>query len=88
MLETDDRVDYSDRADWWDCIKGFAIAQQDYPLGIGVNGSGVNQTIDIKKSIVGHKPMWEIPPRDLRRVMSKLRTTYQRMKKRHRNGKV
>jgi len=80
--------DYSDSKDWNDCVSSFAKAQLDFPEGVGFNNSGFEKVINIKKAIVGHRPLWEIPPREFRRVIYKLRTTYQKIKKASENGKI
>jgi len=62
--------DYSDEREWWNLIERYAESQCYLPIDL---------TIEIKVKHAGRKtPMWEIPPRTLRRIVNELRRIYKR----------
>lgn len=82
-------VDYSHEQAWNDCVGRFAIAQMDFPEGIGIKGNGIEKVIQIKNDVVGRLPLWEIHPRSFRKIIHKLRVAYKKLKTSEKeNGKI
>ncbi len=75
-------MDYTDRKRWWDLIQKYAIAQQDYP-----NGIGLNNVLRVKAMVVKECPLEEVSPSDLSVIMKKCREKYLRIKSTYDNDK-
>ena len=69
-------MDYSGSKAWQKCAKSYALAQLDYPDGIGIP-----TTLHIKRNYLGGTDLRHVPPEKFRRLLNKFRHYYIRMRK-------
>jgi hypothetical protein len=75
-----DRKDYLGNTLWWDLSKRYALAQLDFPEGLGMN-----RTLEIKKRLmIGW--LTKIPPEKLQELIDEFRREYSRLKQKHDRG--
>ncbi len=66
---------------WWDLTKAYSLAQLDYPEGLGMR-----RVLIMKDQMFGWRPLHEIPPQELQKLINKLREAYVKLNHRADSG--
>ena len=71
-------MDYSGSKSWQKCAKSYALAQLDYPDGIGIGA-----TLIIKRNYLGGTDLRHVSPERFRTLLNKFRNYYIEHRKRY-----
>tara|TARA_R100000742_G_C4267998_1_gene86284 strand:+ start:590 stop:814 length:225 start_codon:yes stop_codon:yes gene_type:complete len=69
-------VDYSGSKVWQKCSRSYALAQLDYPEGIGIKPS-----LHIKRDYIGDTDLRHVSPEKFKSLLNKFRHYYIQMRK-------
>jgi len=67
------KPDYSGDIRWEACRKAYSRAQLDYPEGLGMK-----KVLQVKRSILGWLPIWQVPIERLETLIDRLRIEYKK----------
>ena len=70
--------DYSGDVRWEACRKRYALAQRDYPLGLGIK-----KVRQMKFLHIGWQPLWQVSPSKLEFLIEKLTEEFSKYEKKH-----
>jgi hypothetical protein len=73
--------DYSGDKNWEELRSIYSRSQQDFPIALGMG-----RVLQLKRSIIGRKPLFNVPPTKLQYLIKRITKSYNILKERHDNG--
>lgn len=73
--------DYSGDRNWEELRSIYSRSQQDFPIALGMG-----RVLQLKRSIIGRKPLHNVPPTKLQYLIKRITSSYNILKDRHEKG--